>query len=253
MVYVYHFKLLFSAKKMIFTQPVFTDSLQDLAFVLNNYYSRNLGIIFIVALACLALAGLLKRSGYITNFLLWLVVLNMNNYLYATLTAGDYLLNQLLFFNIFFSVKQSSTPFFNDLKHAVHNTALAGIKIQVCLAYFLAAWFKLTDEAWLNGSAVYRIFQIPEYTNGLLLSLPLWICIIFNYATLAYQLLFPVFIWFRPFKIYLLAFGIIQHLVIAFCMGLFSFGVIMIICYLLFLKYDQSSTVPIAIGSADWG
>lgn len=226
---------------MIYTQQAFPGGIKNIPFLLNNHYSKTFAISCIALVAVLSLLGLFRRSNYITNLLLWLLVLNLNNYLYATLTSGDYLLNQLLFFNIFFSSKPGASPFFNDLKTAFHNMALAGIKIQVCLAYFLAAWFKLTDAAWLHGSAVHQIFQIPEYTNGLLMSLPLWLCIVLNYATMAYQLLFPLTIWFRSCKIYLLAFGIIQHLVIAFCMGLFSFGIIMIICYLLFLKYDESA------------
>lgn len=236
---------------MIFNQPVFTDGIQDLVFILNNHYSRNLSIVFILALGALSLAGLFKRSNYVTNLLLWLVVLNMNSYLYATLTAGDYLLNQLLFFNIFFSAKAHGKPFFNVLRFAFHNMALAGIKIQICLAYVLAGWFKLTDAAWLDGSAVYHIFQIPEYTNALLMSLPFWVCMVLNYATMIYQLVFPLTIWFRPFKIYLMAFGIIQHLIITFCMGLFSFGIIMIICYILFLKYDRQEEDRAGASRAD--
>lgn len=239
--YFYHFRTLFSDKAMIYTRQAFPGGIKNLAFLLNNHYSKGIAIGCIVLLSALALLGLFRRSNYITNAVLWLLVQNMNNYLYATLTSGDYLLNQLLFFNIFFSVKQSASPFFNDLKTAFHNMALAGIKIQICLAYFLAAWFKLTDAAWLHGSAVHHIFQIPEYTSGLLMGLPLWLCMALNYATMAYQLLFPFTIWFRSCKIYLLAFGILQHLIIAFSMGLFSFGIIMIICYLLFLKYDYSA------------
>ncbi len=229
---------------MVFTRPLFTDTLQDLVFALNNHYSASLGGACILVLAVLSWIGLIRRSNYLTNLLLWLLVLNLNSYLYATLTAGDYLLNQLLFFNIFFSVRPGTSAFFRDLKTAFHNMALAGIKTQVCLAYFLAGWFKLTDAAWLGGSAVHQAFQIPEYTSSLLMSLPLWFCMVLNYATMAYQLLFPFTIWFRPCKIYLLAFGILQHLVIAFCMGLFSFGIIMIICYILFLKYDDRAEAP---------
>jgi hypothetical protein len=151
------------------------------------------------------------------------------------------MLNQLLFFNVFFSFKKSEKPAVNDLKTALHNTALIGIKLQVCLAYVMAAWFKLGDASWLSGMAVYQTFQVPEYSTPFLASLPLGLCMVLNYATMAYQLLFPAFIWFRPLKIYLLAFGILQHLVIAFGMGLFSFGIIMIICYILFLKCDDSS------------
>jgi hypothetical protein len=224
---------------MVHTQQLFTGGLQDLAFLLNNYYSPLLGLVFITALGALSILGLLRRSGYLANALLWLLVLNLNNYLYASLTAGDYLLNQLLFFNIFFCTGVSASRF-NELKYAFHHLALAGIKIQICLVYVLAAWFKLGDADWMSGMAVYHTFQIPEYSNALLMSLPLWLCMVLNYATMVYQLLFPVTIWFRPFKIHLLAFGILQHLIIAFCMGMFSFGIIMIICYILFLKYDES-------------
>ncbi len=223
---------------MIYNQPGFIGGIKDAVFILNNHYSKNLSIAFILLLATLSVVGLLRKSNYLSNLVLWLVMLNLNSFLYSTLTAGDYLLNQLLFFNIFFSVKRTPHTVVNDLKTALHNTALIGIKVQICLVYFLASWFKLTDSAWLDGTAVYHIFQIPEYTSALLFSLPLWCCVILNYATLAYQLLFPFLIWFRPLKIYVFAFGIIQHLIIAVAMGLFSFGIIMIISYILFLKYD---------------
>lgn len=225
---------------MIYTQSVSLGGIKNLAFELNNHYSIPLGIICFCGLAVLAIIGLCKKSNYLTNLLLWLLMLNINNYLYATLTAGDYLLNQLLFFNIFFSIKTSST--LNDLKNALHNMALAGIKLQLCLAYVLTAVFKLTDASWLDGTAVHQIFRIQEYSNGFLQMLPLWLCTALTYLTLVYQLLFPALIWFRQFKIWFLAFGIVQHLLIAFAMGLFSFGIIMIICYLLFLKYDYSPT-----------
>ncbi len=225
---------------MIYTHTVFVGGIKDYAFLLNNYYSKNLSIIFILLLLILSLIGLLKKSNYLTNALLWLVMLNMNSFLYSTLTAGDYLLNQLVFFNIFFSAQPSAKPFLNDTKTAFHNMALAGIKIQICFVYFITAWFKLTDPLWLNGTAVSHIFQIPEYSSPLLLSLPFWFCLILNYATIVYQLLFPVLIWFRRFKIWFFAFGIFQHLLIALAMGLFSFGMIMIMCYILFLKYDDT-------------
>lgn len=240
-VYFYHFRTLFSIRKMIYTQPGFLGGIKDWAFFLNNYYSVKLSVACIVLLVVLSFIGLAKKSNYVTNALLWLLMLNMNNFLYSTLTAGDYLLNQLLFFNIFFSIKDYRNPTWNDLKNSLHQMAFAGIRIQVCLVYFLAGWFKLTDPAWLSGDALYRIFQIPEYSNGFLMALPYGVCLVLTYITIVYQLLFPVLIWLRPLKLYVLAFGIIQHLLIAFAMGLFSFGVIMILCYLLFLKYDRSS------------
>ncbi len=236
--YVYHYNELFSDRALIYHAIKHVNPLVDLTFYLSNHDVPGVAPLCILTTFFCALLGIAKRSNYVTNALLWLLVINITNYLYPTLTAGDYLLNQLLFFNIFFSFKVSAKPAVNDLKTALHNTALAGIKLQVCLAYVMAAWFKFVDPSWLSGMAVYQTFQVPEYSTAFLASLPLGLCMILNYATMVYQLFFPVLIWFRPLKIYLLAFGILQHLVIAFGMGLFSFGIIMMSCYILFLKYD---------------
>lgn len=224
---------------MVLNVPLSTGRLQDLAFWLNNHASPAMGMVFILVSGALSLAGLFRRGGYLANGLLWLTVINLHAALYASLTAGDYLLNQLLFFNIFFSGSPPASAFSRDLANAFHNVALAGVRIQVCLAYFLAAWFKLTDASWLDGSALQAIFQVPEYSSAFLAALPPWLCLASTYATLTYQLLFPFTIWLRPFKIYLLAFGVAQHLLIAFGMGLFSFSIIMLISYLLFLEYDS--------------
>lgn len=239
-VYILHFGTLFSAGAMVYAPSLISGGLRDGAFLLSNYYSVPMAAGWIVTMALLSLLGLFRRSCYITNAVLWLLMLNMNHYLYSTLTAGDYLLNQLLFFNIFFYTGRSGARL-GSLREALHNMALAGIKVQVCLVYVVAAGFKLGDAGWMSGTAVYQTFQMTEYGNALLRSFPLWLCMILNYATVAYQLLFPLTVWFRPFKIYLLAFGILQHLVIALGMGLFSFGIVMIICYILFLKYDEGS------------
>jgi len=238
-VYALNFNTFFSLKGLIYHQAKFFGLKTDLAYIFSNYYSEKLLIGSVFALAFFSIVGLLKKSNYITNFLLWFLVLNFQNFLYPTLTAGDYLLNQLLFFNILFSFRLSRFGIWNEIKTALHNSGLLAIKLQICLAYFLAAWFKLTDEDWMNGTSVYDIFQVSEYSNHFFKSLPTQLCVFLTYATIIYQLLFPMLIWFRRFKIYFFSFGIIQHLLIAFGMGLFSFGVIMAICYILFLKYDN--------------
>lgn len=240
-IYTLKFETLFSTNRLIFHHKQSSGVLNDFAYYLTQHYSVTLGVLSIILLAILAIIGLLKRANYFTNSLLWLLMLNINNFLYPTLTAGDFLTNQLLFFNIFFLPKITKHTAVNEVKIALHNVALIGIKIQICLAYFLAAWFKLTDASWMNGLAVYQTFQISEYSNSFFATWPMGVCMVLTYATIVYQLLFPLLIWFRKTKIYLLAFGITQHLLIAFGMGLFSFGIIMIICYILFLKYDYKS------------
>lgn len=237
-VYIYQFRFLFSDERLIYHHVKYVNFIVNIAFFLNNHYSVFFAAACIFLITTLALLGLLKRSNFATNFLLWLIVLNLTNFLYPTLTAGDYLLNQLLFFNCFLFSKVSVNIMWNDVKTALHNMSLIAIKAQVCLAYFLAGYFKVIDDSWTSGEAIYQTFQIPEFSNALFASIPHSLCVILTYITIVYQLSFPFLVWFRPFKIYLFSFGILQHLFIAFGMGLVSFGLVMIICYILFLKYD---------------
>ena len=237
-VYLFQFKALFSEERFIYHQVKHINPIVDSVFFLNNHYSVLLAFVFIFSVAACSIIGLLKNSNYISSIILWFLVMNLTSFLYPTLTAGDYLLNQLLFFNIFFIPQVSKNLLWNDIKTALHNTALLAIKLQVCLAYFLAGYYKVIDDSWTSGEAIYHTFQIPEFSNSLLVSIPYSITLVLTYVTIAYQLSFAFLVWFRPCKIYLFSFGIMQHLLIAFGMGLFQFGMVMIICYILFLKYD---------------
>lgn len=215
--------------------------LNGCAYLLTNNYSVYLSIFFISLVGTLSLLFLCRTSHYVTRALLWLALININNFLYPTLTGGDYLLNQLVFFNIFFNDNNGGNKILNDLKTALHNTSLIAIKVQVCLVYLLSALFKLQDDSWINGTALHFIFQLPEYSNALLSALPTSICTVLTYATLLYQLTFCVMVFIPKVKKYVLAFGLLQHLAIALFMGLFSFGCVMIISYIVFLKYDDRS------------
>ncbi len=237
------YQSLISNTNLIYHHPINSGFITDLAFILNHKNAELLTSLFLIFILTTSLIGLLNKSTMISNVILWFCILSINNYLYPTLTAGDYLLNQLLFFNIFLYHHTSKNIMVNDFKTAIHNSALLSIKIQICLVYVCSFLFKVTDVQWLNGSALASIFQIPEYTNYFLMSLNPIVCMILTYLTLAYQFLFPLGICFTKLKPYLLIFGVLQHLVIAFFMGLFSFGITMIICYILFLKYDGKGII----------
>ena len=238
LIYCTQFDELFSEHNLIYNCPKHTGFINDLAYELTNHYSVRNSSICVIIVFVMAMIGLLKKSNLVTNLVLWITIVNLNNYLYPTLTSGDYLLNQLLLGNAFFSVKKSANPFVQDVKTILHNMALIGIKTQICIAYVVAGIFKLNDPYWLDGSAISHIIQIPEYSNSFLLSLPVFVCTLMTYLTVIYQLSFPITMLVRPLKKYAFMVGIMQHLLIAIAMGLFSFGIIMIISYLLFLEYD---------------
>lgn len=239
LIYVLWFPTWFGPDAAIYIRGNSIHGIKDLAFILNLYDLVWLRKLFIGLVGALALGGLLGFQSIVGNILLSFCTYNIHNYLYPTLTAGDFLLNQILFFNIFLISRTSAKPVLRDLQCAIHNTGLLALKIQICLVYALASYYKLSDPAWLGGEAVGQTLRIDMYTLPSIQHLPHWFSAFMNYFTLAYQLLFPVLVWIRRTKKWLLALGVAQHLFIALGMGLFSFGMVMIISYIVFLDLEE--------------
>ena len=151
------------------------------------------------------------------------------------MTGGDGLFQALLFFCIFLrSNQKKENSNWSDLSIALHNFGITAIQIQICIVYFLNALAKLVDADWLEGNAVAQSLAINEFSLPVLYHTNDALSMFLNYSVVFYQLLFPVLVWIRKIKKWYLLIGIIQHLFIAFAMGLPSFGLIMIVSYAAF-------------------
>lgn len=111
----------------------------------------------------------------------------------------------------------------------------------VLIVYMTAAAYKITGTDWLQGSAFYYTSQSIEYahpltTNYLFNNDFVWYSA--NYFGFAYQLLFPVLVWIKPIKKWLLWAGVFFHFTIAITVGIFDFGIGMIVAYTLFLPHE---------------
>jgi hypothetical protein len=239
-----YFGILFGKNSIAFSSPEPIGYFKNLAFLVYNSGSCFLSMGFIIAAAVLSLLNLFQKTIYfIQDFLLWFIVINLNNKIYPTLTGGDYLLNQFLFFNCFLSASfVVNSKWQNALRICLHNFAVIALIIQVCLVYFLSSLAKLNDHGWLSGEAIIRISQIKHFSVYSFLEYnpgynPVFIFL--NYIVLAYQLLFPLLIWVKKIKKPLLILGILMHLYIALIMGLVEFGAIMILAYVLFWPVKQ--------------
>jgi len=93
-VYIYLFPELFSEHKFIYLSNKHVNFLIDTSFFLSNNYSLLLGISMISILCLFSILEIINKSNYIFRFLQWVIILNLNNILYPTLTGGDFLLNQ---------------------------------------------------------------------------------------------------------------------------------------------------------------
>jgi hypothetical protein len=231
--------LLFGSESMVYNNGVHLSGIRSAAFILFNSGSKEMALVFLIAGIALSLFGLFNNYvARIVAILIWLLITNIDNAIYPTLTGGDFLLQQLLFLNIFLSASRSNyTTVQLDADKAFHNTGVLALKIQICIVYFMSALIKIMDKDWESGNALFQTFLIQDFSlpivynhlNGDLILLK-----ILTYVIIAYQLTFPVLVWFKRIKGPFLAFGVLQHLFIALVMGLPSFGFIMIIAYSIF-------------------
>ena len=118
----------------------------------------------------------------------------------------------------------------NSLAHSAHWVC----RLQLLFVYFTAGFYKLNGKLWQEGTSIFYILQNPdfgtEWTTQFVHTLPM-ISIVMTYSTVAFQVSFPFFVWFKKLRPLLFLAGAGLHLGIAFMMGLAEFGLILIVAY----------------------
>jgi hypothetical protein len=234
--WLWDYDLLFSDHSMIYKNDVPVPVWQWPAFILYRSHSMSLPMIFLGMLIMVSLYVLFSKKTFrLAFFILWIIMVNMINSVYCAASAGDMLSQHLLFFCIFLSDGSAKTTALGQALDTVfHNSGLIALRVQVCIVYFYAALTKLFDQDWINGDAINITLAIHDYSLPVLYEGYGGIGKVLNYLVLWYQLLFPVLVWIKPIKKWYLLIGILQHLFIAFALGLPSFGFIMIVAYAIF-------------------
>ncbi len=197
----------------------------------------------IVSLTAISIFSINKRSYYLLDVIVYFLVLNINVKIYTSCTAGDPLFMNLCFLSIFLRndfVRMQTA--WGDLKVLLHNFSFLALVLQVCIVYFYSALAKWNDADWVSGEAIHLVNQARHYSNWFLVknadSIHM-LSVLLTYFVLIYQSAFPIFVFLPKIKKYFLHIGVLMHLYIAFVMGLFFFGLIMALTYVLF--YDFKS------------
>ena len=231
--WIVDFQLLFSANNIIYHNSVQLPWWKNAVFFLFNHPTPFASGLFIGLTILLSVYILiLQRYHRIVFFILWLLICNINNNVFCTMTGGDGLFQALLFFCIFLGSDQKQEKSVrSDLNIALHNFGITAIHVQICIVYFLNAMAKLWDADWMQGHAVTGALALHEFSLPYLYNSTETMNGFLNYSVILYQLLFPVLVWMKKIKKWYLLIGVLQHLFIAFAMGLPSFGLIMILSY----------------------
>lgn len=117
------------------------------------------------------------------------------------------------------------------------NLAIRLMQVHMCVIYFFAAMGKLRGDSWWAGDAMWRSVANLEYQSWDVTWLAHWplLSAVVTQVTVYWELFFCVLIWPRLTRPIMLALAVPVHLGIAVCMGMITFGLIMLVGCLSFV------------------
>ncbi len=111
-------------------------------------------------------------------------------------------------------------------------------QIQLAIIYLHSGWDKLTSPDWRGGIALYNMISVDYYATPWLKNLIVTFGeqgrIILSWLVIGFELLFPILVWPKNTRIYVLIAGITFHMLIGLGLSIPIFSILMIWCLLLF-------------------
>ncbi len=122
---------------------------------------------------------------------------------------------------------------------------LRSVQLHLCIVYLFAGLNKAIGPTWHDGEAVWRAAQQSFGISAVSVAqfrLPAWIWMAAGWATVALELAYPVLIWWRRTRNWILSGILLLHIGIALVMGLYAFSGLMMLLNLVawFYPYSQS-------------
>ena len=214
---------------------------------LTLLHRHELAGLFIVLQLLAAVLALLRIVPNLAFLVLWFTTSNLFNDAYLMTNSGNNLLLLLQFYLIFIAHPDDRGKLLPDLyRNWLTNTFWLAIKLQLCVVYLVSGLAKLGGADWLYGTALLYVFSLEEYSVWWMRNIgswPEWIVQLLNWGSIIYMLLFPALVWLKRVKNYLLWAGILFHMLIAFGMGIFDFGMVMIVAYAAFMEQTISQRI----------
>jgi uncharacterized membrane protein YphA (DoxX/SURF4 family) len=117
------------------------------------------------------------------------------------------------------------------------NIAVRLIQIHMCVIYMYAGMGKLTGETWWNGTAIWQSFAKLEYQSLDMTWMADWplLVALLGHVTVFWELYYCALVWPRATRPIVVALSVPMHMGIAVCMGMITFGLIMIVANLAFV------------------
>jgi hypothetical protein len=105
------------------------------------------------------------------------------------------------------------------------------INVHMCVIYLFAGLSKLQGEAWWNGEAMWRAFSNLEYQSVDMTWLA-WhprLLDLITHISVLWEVSFCILVWRPRLRPLVLAMAIVLHVGIGACLGMWTFGLIMLV------------------------
>lgn len=129
------------------------------------------------------------------------------------------------------------------------NLGVRLIQVHMCVIYFFAGIAKLQGTAWWDGQAMWLAFASLEYQSADMTWLadhPL-IVNVMSHFTVLWEIFFCVLIWKPLWRPFMLAGAVALHIGIGACLGMWTFGLIMLVGCASFLPNSLVKTLAGAL------
>jgi Vitamin K-dependent gamma-carboxylase len=127
------------------------------------------------------------------------------------------------------------------------NFAIRLIQVHMCVIYFFAGISKLQGPSWWDGEAMWRAFANFEYQSLDMtwLAWHPWLVNAMSHLSILWEISFCVLVWQKRFRPLVLAGAVVLHVGIGACLGMWTFGLIMLVGCASFLPLElfQKATV----------
>jgi|GEM_PF-236377 len=111
------------------------------------------------------------------------------------------------------------------------------IQVHMCVVYFFAGVSKLKGDAWWNGEAIWMALSNAEYqtTDMTWLAWYPWVSDVATHSTTLWEMTFWVLVWRPTWRPIVLFVGASMHVGIGVCLGMWTFGLVMIFTYVTYI------------------
>ena len=117
------------------------------------------------------------------------------------------------------------------------NIAIRLVQLHMCIIYLFAGLSKLEGNSWWSGNAMWLAFGNYEYQSidmTWMARHPLLVNLL-THLTIFWEIYYCALIWPRKLRPIMLALAVPMHLGIALCLGMMTFGLVMLIGNLAFV------------------